>query len=113
MSDVKLAAIVFDCADAATLASFWSRVLDRPVDNGASDGFAAITGAPTFMFFQVPEAKQTKNRLHVDLSTEDLEAAVSRIVGLGASRLADHEEYGIRWVTLADPEGNEFDVARH
>jgi predicted enzyme related to lactoylglutathione lyase len=60
----------------------------------------------------VPEAKSGKNRMHIDLVVEDILSEVSRLEGLGAQRL--HE--GVRtfgtseWVTMADPEGNEFCV---
>ena len=62
------------------------------------------------MFLQVPEPKAAKNRMHPDLTTEDLPAEVARLTGLGATHLADHTEDGTTWATLADPEGNEFDV---
>ena len=53
-----------------------------------------------------------KNRVHVDLATEDLEAELERVVGLGATRVADYDESGTRWTTLSDPAGNEFDVVK-
>ena len=31
---------------------------------------------------------------------------------LGATRVADREEYGYTWTLMADPEGNEFDLAK-
>ena len=104
-------AITLDCANAADLAAFWSQVLGRPVDPGATEGFAAIGlgggngGRPAWMFHKVPETKKAKNRAHVDLVTADLAAEADRVVGLGASRLADLEENGVRWTTLADPAG--------
>jgi len=109
-------AITLDCANAEELAAFWSQVLGRPVDPGATDEFAAIGlaegngGRPAWMFHKVPESKKAKNRAHVDLITADLAAEADRVVGLGASRLADLEENGVRWTTLADPAGNEFDL---
>ena len=102
--------LTFDCADAATLASFWSSVLDRPVDDGASPEYALVQGAPGWMFLQVPEPKTTKNRMHADLTTEDLPAELVRLRDLGATFIAEHSEAGVTWATLADPEGNEFDV---
>jgi hypothetical protein len=39
-----------------------------------------------------------------------LETEVDRLLALGARRLGDFDEGGARWVTLTDPEGNEFDV---
>lgn len=109
-------AITLDCPDAARLAAFWSQVLGRQVDPGATEEFAAIglaggsNGSPVWMFHKVPETKTAKNRAHVDLITADLPAEVDRVVELGASRLADLEEGGVRWSTLTDPAGNEFDL---
>ena len=67
---------------------------------GASD-------APRFFFQRVDEGKVAKNRLHLDLSADDPEVELSRLVGLGARVLADRRSSD-HWVTLADPEGNEF-----
>ena len=106
-----LTSITFDCVDAARLAGFWAAVLDRPVADGASAGYAVLAGTPAWSFLQVPEPKQAKNRMHVDLGVDDLPGSVERIVGLGATHLGAFEEEGERWATLADPEGNEFDVA--
>ena len=102
--------IVIDCADAARLAGFWSRALSRPVDEGASEYFAVIGGTPKLMFLKVPEPKKVKNRLHLDLSGPGWVGEVERLLTLGATKISEHQEYGTEWVTLADPEGNEFDV---
>jgi hypothetical protein len=48
--------------------------------------------------------------MHPDLITGDLEAEVGRLIGLGASRKDDIKMGSMRWTTLLDPEGNEFDV---
>ena len=106
-------AMTFDCADAASLAGFWSQVLEQPVGEGATPEQASIASGqhgPHWYFIQVPEGKTAKNRLHPDLTTPDLAAEVQRIVGLGAKTAAEFDEGGFRWVTLLDPEGNEFDV---
>lgn len=59
---------------------------------------------------QVPEAKNGKNRLHLDLRTTDLHAEADRVVALGALQLTGTPvtESGWRWHILADPDGNEF-----
>jgi Glyoxalase-like domain len=109
-------AVTFDCGNAATLARFWSGVLERSIDPDASEEFASIglqdAGAarPGLMFNKVPEGKAAKNRVHLDLVAATLEIEVDRLLALGAHRLGDFDEGGARWVTLADPEGNEFDV---
>jgi predicted enzyme related to lactoylglutathione lyase len=111
---VSLHAVTFDCSDAARLASFWSAVLDRPVDVGATTDFASISlgeNLPHWYFMKVPEGKLVKNRVHADLVARDLAADIKRIVDLGATTRDEFDEGGIRWFTLLDPEGNEFDVA--
>ncbi len=69
------------------------------------------------LFIQVPEAKQHKNRLHLDLrprsGTRDEE--LHRLLALGATQLSDlrgEHGPGTGWVVLADPEGNEFCILR-
>jgi hypothetical protein len=63
------------------------------------------------MFNRVPEPRQAKNRVHVDLVSSDWKTEVDRVIGLGATRIGDFDEGGSMWTTLADPEGNEFDIA--
>ncbi len=65
------------------------------------------------LFIEVPDAKELKNRLHLDLrprsGTRDEE--LQRLLALGASMLSDLRGThgpGTGWVVLADPEGNEF-----
>lgn len=105
-----LASITVDCVDALAVARFWAAVLDRTVPEDATADIVQLSGDPMWSFMAVPERKRVKNRVHVDLEVPDLAAAVDRLVALGATRLGDFDEYGYRWTTLADPEGNEFDL---
>jgi hypothetical protein len=112
---LSLGQIVIDSADAAALAGFWSRLLDRPVRDGANQFFAVIPpaedgGFPALMFLAVPEPRQGKNRLHLDLVSADRAAAVERATQLGARKVGEFDEYGTQWTTMADPEGNVFDI---
>lgn len=111
---ITLEHIVFDSRNAAELAGFWAGVLESTVDAEGNEFFATVNkggDGPALMFLQVPEPKAGKNRLHLDYSTGDWAAEVDRIVGLGAKRVGEFDEYGAHWVTLADPEGNVFDLA--
>ena len=105
--------VTFDCANAAALAGFWAQVLETQVDAEANEFFATVNkggDGPALMFIQVPEKRTVKNRVHLDLATADWAAEVDRIVGLGAKRVGEFDEYGAHWVTLTDPEGNVFDL---
>ncbi|GAA3599823.1 VOC family protein [Kineosporia mesophila] len=109
--------VVLDCANAEKLAGFWAGLLDRAVTPGANQFFANLPGAEgelSLMFLAVPEVKKVKNRMHIDLTLDegsDWETELERILALGATQVSEHQEYGIQWVCLQDPEGNEFDLA--
>jgi Glyoxalase-like domain len=70
-------------------------------------------GRPRLLFQQVPEAKTVKNRLHLDVRVgrDRQQAEVARLLGLGATELWRGSQGPLTWVTMADPEGNEFCVA--
>jgi hypothetical protein len=65
------------------------------------------------LFQVVPEPKTVKNRVHLDLHVgpERRPEVIERLVGLGATVLWEGREGPGTWITLADPEGNEFCVA--
>ena len=70
-------------------------------------------GRPRVLFQAVPEAKTVKNRLHLDVrvGADGQEAEVARLTGMGARELWRGAQGPSSWVTMADPEGNEFCVA--
>lgn len=107
--------ITFDCEDPPALAAFWSEALDRQVDESPNPYFASIgiteDVLPRWLFLKVPEAKQAKNRCHLDLVTENPSEEIARLVAIGATHVADKAEYGHEWSVMNDPEGNEFCIA--
>src|SRR5690606_1640165 len=113
--------ITFDCTgDPYDLARFWSALLGKPMsdDDKPGDPEALIedpAGGPGLLFVRVGEGKAVKNRVHFDLKPAGRTRAeeVARALSLGARQLADHTRPdGRGWVTMADPEGNEFCVER-
>ncbi|WP_030235186.1 VOC family protein [Streptomyces sp. NRRL S-350] len=72
---------------------------------------ASDTGLGRRILFQaVPEPKQGKNRLHLDVHAAPGErgAIVARLEALGATVVRHVEEPGGEWTVMRDPEGNEF-----
>ena len=69
-------------------------------------------GRPRVLFQTAPEAKTVKNRVHLDVRVGDdqREAQAARLVERGATELWRGSQGPFEWVTLADPEGNEFCV---
>ncbi|WP_327413737.1 VOC family protein [Streptomyces sp. NBC_01233] len=110
--------LTIDCSDAYRLGQFWAAVLDGSLadDDFPGDPEALVTApGSTLLFVTVPDTKTVKNRVHVDLQPQDRtrDEEVERIVALGATLVGDHRRAdGSGWVTLADPEGNEFCVER-
>ncbi|GGV22876.1 hypothetical protein GCM10010182_51460 [Actinomadura cremea] len=136
--------ITFDCADPAGLATFWAEALGYRVQDPPggfatwdealeamgvpperrNDASAVVDpeGAGPRLFFQrVPEGKQAKNRVHLDVRAAPglegdarmaaLEAEAERLVARGAARRERHEPdppLGAGHIIMTDPEGNEF-----
>jgi hypothetical protein len=67
-------------------------------------------GAPRVLFQLVPEPKTVKNRVHLDVNVgaDRVAAEVERLVARGATVLHEGRQGPHRWVTIADPEGNEL-----
>lgn len=113
---ISVLAISFDAHDAARLAHFWAEALHRTVNDGATEDFASIAAdadswlGPFLMFHKVPEGKTVKNRVHFDLQAADVVAEADRLTSLGAQQIRSLDENNNRWISLRDPDGNEFDL---
>ncbi len=117
--DLRWQCVCVDSTDPGAVATFWqqalgwrrthetdSEVVLEPPAGSPEDGVA-----PDLLFLRVPEARATKNRLHLDLRPLDQAGEVARLEGLGARRV-DVGQRDVSWVVMADPEGNEFCVLR-
>lgn len=106
--------VVIDCADPGTLAAFWSQVLGgEPVERDAAWWYILPPGWTQLSFQRVPEGKVVKNRVHLDVRVDDIEAATAQAEALGARRVgAVHRDTAGSFQVLLDPEGNEWCVVR-
>jgi catechol 2,3-dioxygenase-like lactoylglutathione lyase family enzyme len=114
--------ITFDCANPKLVADFWSEVtgfVEDPDDPNLPEHeqllLVGTNGTPNLLFIIVPEGKTVKNRVHLDIQPADRirDEEVERLLTLGATIHEDHRQPdGRGWVTMADPEGNEFCVER-
>jgi predicted enzyme related to lactoylglutathione lyase len=113
----RLVNLVVDAAHPEVLADFWAALLGWRVAVEEAD--EVDVRAPEtdgwdldLVFVPVPEPKEVKNRVHLDLasSTPAHQAElVERALELGGRRV-DLGQGAVPWVVLADPEGNEFCV---
>lgn len=111
---LSLEMITVDCTDPARLAAWWAEAVSGDVVRlpGVDFVMVAREGWPALGFQRVDDPTPGKNRVHLDLMTDDLDAEVQRLVGLGAVETGRHSvDGGFQWVVLADPDGNVFCVA--
>ena len=66
---------------------------------------------PTFWFQQMDAARPQRNRIHIDLYVPQDQAQARIDAALAAGGRVVHDADAPEWWTLADPEGNEVDVA--
>ncbi len=114
VADLRLRSVVFDCADPRSLAAFWRRITGYE-EGTVDDDWCSLhsaDGGDRIGFQKVPEVKTLKNRVHLDLSSLDEEAAAAALEAAGATRLWASQDPDDPFVVLADPEGNEFCVVR-
>ncbi|WP_298890885.1 VOC family protein [uncultured Serinicoccus sp.] len=128
---LKWYTVVVDCADPQALARWWAEALDWLVVFDTPEEAVAVPRqameAPQhepdleawmqrgqgLVFVPVPEGKEVKNRLHLDLAphtSQDRDAEIQRLIDLGATRVDVGQTEEHTWTVLADPEGNEFCV---
>ena len=109
----RLAMFTIDCDDPASLATFYSELLGLDIAH-SSDDYAMVTGAgPALGFGRVdgyrppewPNAHGSK-QYHLDLAVDDIDAAESAAMALGAT-VADPQP-GETWRVLLDPAGHPF-----
>ncbi|MCW2865463.1 MAG: glyoxalase [Actinoallomurus sp.] len=107
----KLNEVVVDCADPPRLVRFWAGIVGgEPVDREPDWSYVdPPDGGLRLAFQRVPEGKHGKNRLHLDLEVEDIDAERARLTEEGATAVAQIETsaHG-RFQVMLDPEGNEF-----
>jgi len=115
----SLLGIVVDCRDSLSQAHWWASVLAHQVSERNVDEYLVSdrsSGGTPLYFMNVPELKAVKNRLHVDVATDDLiEDEVARLVAMGGTLVEMRQDPATltnpdTWAVMLDPEGNEFCV---
>lgn len=110
---IWIGSIVVDCIDVSRMIAFWSDALHYvPRDPIRPDGVILKDPAghgPNLNLSLSSEGPTEEYRLHLDLYARDPVAEVERLVRLGAT-VRRPAQPGCDFVTLADPDGNLFDV---
>ncbi len=106
--------ITTDSGDPEPLATWWAEQTGASIAQNHGGEFIVVAGGSLQLllaFQKVPDATPGKNRIHVDYTASDLDGEVDRLVAAGASLVGRRGDENFRWVTLADPQGNQFCVA--
>ncbi|MGE0121108.1 MAG: VOC family protein [Dongiaceae bacterium] len=108
----QLAGLVIDCQtdDLDAAVTFWSRALGLPRRSSTAPegaGYELLQTKPNDLQVEVQKVDHP-SRVHLDIETDDIEAEVRRLEGLGAKRV---KQIGTWWVMEA-PTGQRFCVDR-
>ena len=116
---VTLRTLGLECGDPEPLADFWAEVLDRPVVQRDDDWWALERrSGEARLSFQVVDdfvpppwpGEHGEQQVHLDVEVDDLDAARSAVLALGARRLGDVVGDGDErpWQVFVDPAGHPF-----
>lgn len=129
----RIANITFTCRDPKQLADFWTSALgyvrqelpDEVLEQLRSSGFdmtsrdAAIDREgkqPRLFFVKGEKTPTTSIPIHLDIAFDDPDAAVERLLALGATVKERKNQtvgpWNERFTVMQDPEGNSFCVQR-
>ncbi len=110
---LSILTVTVDTTEPVPLARWWADQLGGQVKDPFGGFFVIVSGGPVQMAFQnVDDPTPGKNKVHVDLRADDLDAEVDRLVEAGAGLVGRRGDESFRWVTLTDPDGNQFCVAQ-
>ncbi len=108
-----IGSIVIDCRNWEQMIDFWKRALEYEFVRPKSEDWALLYDprrkGPNLAFQKDPEGPGKGYWYHLDLYSSEPETEVQRLLGLGATMVQPARE-GFDYVTLADPDGNPFDV---
>jgi hypothetical protein len=107
-----LRGITVDVSDLDRGAAFWGGILGLAIRHrrGTYLWFDEIAPGVQLILQRVPEAKVAKNRVHLDVVSDDPEALISSVEALGGKRISQVEEDDYSLTVLADADGNELCV---
>jgi hypothetical protein len=112
MAIARYPGFVIDCPDPGALANFYGAILDWKI--GISSDWAEIRGDGQCISFQQVAAytpprwpgQQVPQQMHLDVIVDDLDAAETAVLGLGATK--DEHQPGTTFRVFLDPAGHPF-----
>ncbi len=112
----RLCHFVIDVSDLDHGVSFWSEALnavEEPLPKTSTHVYRHLRLPDSeirILLQKTNDKKASKERMHLDLETDDVQAEVKRLEALGATRWDHQQERGFDFWVLRDPWNNEFCV---
>ena len=109
---IRIGSTVINCADIETMTDFWSQALGLvPNHRDPDDDFRVLRGQQVNLSLQLAKTPvSARDQMHLDLYSDDADAQVDRLLGLGATKVRENTDPDDPYVVMHDPEGNEFCV---
>lgn len=107
---IEFRAITFSCRDPHKVSVFWARALGLHIAATSDSGSAAILAAIPLYFRGCGSETTVGDNVHLDLSTDDLDADATHLRELGATELRRNQFHSTESITFHDVEGNQFDL---
>ena len=105
----RFAGIIIDCRtdDLQAAADFWSAALGYEGGESEDGKYIKLAAPDRDPYIEVQKVDHA-SRVHIDIESDDVEAEVRRLEGLGAKRI----ESVSTWVIMEAPDGQRFCVIR-
>jgi predicted enzyme related to lactoylglutathione lyase len=117
MATARLGSTALDCAEPSVLADFWAALLGGEVTHRNDEFHAVKVDGGWLIALKVPDYEPptwpdpaVPKQIHLHLNVDDLDAAQSDAVRLGA-RIAAEQSNPDRWRVMLDPAGHPFCLA--
>ncbi|GAA2756373.1 VOC family protein [Actinopolymorpha rutila] len=116
-SRLRFVQVGVDAVDIPAVRAFWKAVLGYEYDPrpGVTDIYDPHRLNPPVFFQRMSESEEARrrqrNRIHVDVYVPDDQAQARIDAALAAGGRVVYDDEAPEWWTLADPEGNEVDIA--
>jgi predicted enzyme related to lactoylglutathione lyase len=109
MHKSRLGGLIIDCRtdDLGGAAAFWGGALGLDALPAAPDdpNYVGFDNGPNGLDIEVQKVEH-QSRVHIDIETDDIDAEVARLEGLGAKRIKRYP----RWMVMEAPTGQRFCV---
>lgn len=103
--------VTIDSADPRPLARWWAERLGAAIVQENDGYFFILDSTPALAIQYVDDPTPGKNRVHLDFTVHDLDAAARELTDAGATYVEKRGDESFWWITMADPQGNVFDIA--